>query len=204
MKVLNMDQRDDAWFAARRGIPTASNFSKIITSKGEPSKSRLEYIYKLAAARVSGKDEESFTSKSIEAGIAREDESRWVYAMHKGVVVDEVGFILSDDGRYGASPDGLVGTNGLVELKNPLGKTAVEYLLKNRVPPIYFQQVQGQMFVAEREWSDFVCYYPGLPMLVVRVYADEEFFEALEKELTKFCDELDQICYVLERKKERR
>ena len=118
-----------------------------------------------------------------------------VYAMTKDIgEVQQVGFCLEDGGRYGCSPDGLVGDDGLVELKNPQGKTAVEYLLKGELPTTYFQQVQGQLLVTERAWCDFVSYYPGLPLLVLRVARDEEFIGKLESELAIFCQELDAIC----------
>ncbi|MCK5851023.1 MAG: YqaJ viral recombinase family protein [Kiritimatiellae bacterium] len=203
MRVLTCEQLSDEWFAERRGVPTASNFKKIVTSKGEKSKQREAYMHKLAGAKVSGVDEEHFTSRAIEQGIAREDESRWIYAMKKGVVVDQVGLVLNDHGRWGASPDGLVGDNGLVEFKNPICETAVRYIMNDKLPPIYFQQVQGQIFVIERDWCDFVSHYPGLPMFIIKVRPDEKFIRKLEKELVEFCDELDEVVAFLQRKKEK-
>jgi len=203
MKILTFEQRTPEWFDARRGIPTASNFSKILTTKGEKSKQWDDYRNKLAAARVSGVDEEPFTSKSIEKGIEQEGESRLVYEMFKEVFVEEVGFCLSDCGRFGASPDGLVGKDGMVELKNPKGKTLVKYTLKNKLPSTYFQQVHGQMYVTDRKWCDFVSYCPGLPLLIVRVKPSRMFYDALDMYLPMFCDELDEVCKMLEEKKRR-
>ena len=203
MKILTFEQRTPEWFDARRGIPTASNFSKILTTKGVKSKQWDDYINTLAAARVSGVDEESFTSKSIQKGIEQEAESRLVYEMVNEVFVDEVGFCLSGCGRFGASPDGLVGKDGMVELKNPKGKTSVKYLRKGRLPSTYFQQVQSQMYVTKRKWCDFVSYYPGLPLLIVRVKPNRVFYAALDEYLPIFCDELDEVCRILEEKKRR-
>jgi len=202
MIVLNVEQRSDEWFAARRGIPTASNFKKIITATGKRSTQRKDYMYQLAAEKLTGIKEEGFTSKAMDEGTEREEECKWVYAMKKGVYVREVGIILSDDRRYGASPDGLVGDKGSIEMKNPKGKTAVKYLMANKVPSEYFQQVQGQLYVSEREWCDFISYYPGLPMFIVRVFPDDVFIKQLKKELVAFCDELDIICSTIEKKRE--
>ena len=151
-------------------------------------------MYSLAAERVSGRKDETFSSASMAEGILREQESRMIYAMTQRVEVVEVGFCLEDRGRWGCSPDGLVGDDGLVELKNPMGKTAVEYLLKGTLPSTYFHQVQGQMMVTERAWCDFVSHYPGLPLLVLRVERDEGFIQKLEAELAIFSEELDAIC----------
>jgi len=194
MLLLECEQRTEAWFDVRRGIPTASNFDRIFTSKGEPSKQRTDYLYKLAAQRISGVDEDSFTSAAMLAGTEREELARWVYAMQQEVFVEEVGFCLSDCGRYGASPDGLIGDDGLLELKNPIGSTHVGYLLAGTLPAKYAQQVYGQLLVTGRDWSDFVSYYPGLPMLIVRVERDEGLLAKMEAELVAFCDELDDIC----------
>ena len=194
MRVINCEQRTDEWYKARLGIPSASNFSKIVDGRGNKSKQQKDYLYRLAAQRLTGTREETHTSAAMQQGIEREDLSRGVYAMEQEVIVEEVGFCLSDCGRWGASPDGLVGENGLVELKNPIGKTAVEYLRNGKLPSTYFQQVHGQLFVTERDWCDFVSYYPGLPLFVIRVERDDEFLARLKDELNLFCDELDSIC----------
>jgi len=194
VQIINCGQRSQEWYDARLGIPSASNFGKIVDGNGKKSKQQKDYLYRLAAQRLTGRREETHTSAAMKDGIEREDLSRWIYAMEQEVVVNEVGFCLSDCGRFGASPDGLVGDNGLVELKNPIGGTAVSYLMKGVVPSTYFQQIQGQLLVTSREWCDFVSYYPNLPLLVIRCYRDEEFLAKLEEELNKFCDKLDEIC----------
>ena len=197
MKILTFPQRSPEWFAARLGIPTASSFDKIITSKGEPSKQATGYLYTLAAERLSGVKEQSFSSAAMEEGVRREEESRLVYSMLNETEVVQVGFCLEDGGRWGCSPDGLVGDDGLVEFKNPSGKVAVEYLLGNKLPTKYYVQVQGQLFVTGRKWCDFCSYYPGLKPLVVRVDRDEEFIEKLESELVAFSDKLDEVCVTI-------
>ena len=195
MRIIECIQRSEEWDKQRLGIPTASGFSKIITSKGARSKQREGYMYTLAAQRISGRTDDTFFGVAMAEGILREQESRLIYAMTKQVgEVIEVGFCLEDGGRYGCSPDGLVGDDGLVELKNPIGKTAIEYLLKGELPSTYYHQVQGQLLVTERAWCDFVSYYPGLPMLILRQERDEPFIDTLATELAIFSAELDVMC----------
>lgn len=200
MRIIDIDQRSPEWFEARRGIPTASSFDKIVTSTGKLSTQRKGYLYTLAAERISGMSEDHFKSWQMEEGTRREDESRLVYAMLREVEVEQVGFCLSDEGRYGCSPDGLVGEDGGLELKNPTGKVAIEYLLAGKLPTKYLQQVQGSLLVTGREWWDFASYCPGLPTLILRVERDEGFITLLENALWEFCDELDEICAEIERR----
>jgi len=199
MRIVECEQQSPEWFAVKRGVPSASSFNEIVTSSGESSKQALGYLYQLAAERVSGIRETCFSSAAMDEGVRREEESRLVYAMRREVEVVQVGFCLDDFGRYGCSPDGLVGDDGLVELKNPSGKVAVEYLLAGKLPTAYIQQVQGQIFVTGREWCDFVSYYPGLPTLIVRVERDEEFRRKLEQALVTFCDTLDAVCITIKK-----
>jgi len=197
MKIIRVPQRSLEWYEARRGIPTASNFNKIVTSNGSPSKQAEGYLYQLVAERLAGVREEAYISPAMLEGIAREAESRRVYAMLREVEVEEVGFCIDDSGRYGCSPDGLIGEDGVLELKNPQGKAAVEYLVSGTLPTAYVQQVQGQLLVTGREWCDFVSYYPGLPTLIVRVERDEVFVSKLRDALEAFCDKLDEVCKVI-------
>jgi len=196
MKIINCEQYSPEWWAARLSKPTSSQYSKIVTSKGEPSKQRTAYMYELAAERLTGAQEDTFISIAMQKGTEREGLSRKVYEMENEIEVVQCGFCLSDCGRWGASPDGLIGDAGLVELKNPLGKTQVERLLmlEPKLPTAYVQQVQGQLFATEREWCDFVSYVPGLPLFILRVERDLAFLGCLERELVEFCEELDEIC----------
>jgi len=153
MKILELEQRTPEWYQARKGIPTASSFDKIITSKGEPSKQRTKYLYELAGERLGGIVDETYQNFAMLRGVEMEAEAKSLYEII-GQPVQEVGFCLSDCGRFGCSPDGLVGDSGGVEIKCPLIATHVEYLIKNKeeMPVEYFQQVQGCLFVTGREW----------------------------------------------------
>lgn len=199
MRIIDCEQRSPEWFAAKLGIPSASHFDRIITAWGEPSDQSVGYLYTLAAERIARMREPSFSSAAMREGIRREEESRMVYAMLREVEVRQVGFCVVDSGRYGCSPDGLVDDDGMVELKNPIGKTAIAYLLAGKLPTAYIQQVQGQLLVAELGWCDFVSYYPGLPTLIVRVERDETFLALLENALGEFCDKLDEVCEIIKK-----
>ncbi len=191
MKVIDCIQGTPEWFAARCGVPSASNFDMLITTKGEPSKQRQKYLYRLAGETITGIAEESYTNAAMERGKVMEAEARQLYQLITGEEVKEVGFCLVEG--YGASPDGLVGDVGCIEIKCPNMATHVGYLLDNVLPTDYFQQTQGQLLVTGRKWCDFVSYYPGLKPLIIRVTRDEKFLKALQVELELFISELKTV-----------
>lgn len=190
MKIIDVEQNTIEWMAARVGIPTASCFDKIVTSKGEPSKQKEKYLFRLAGESVTGIPEESYQNANMIRGNKVEEEARAYYDLTNGVEIERVGFCLADG--YGCSPDGFVGKNGLVQFKCPLISTHVGYLLDNKLPTDYIQQVQGELFVTEREWSDFVSYFPCMRPLIVRVGRDEAFIKKLKIELEIFCNDLQE------------
>lgn len=191
MKILECAQLSPEWFAARSGIPTASSFDKIITTKGEPSKEAKKYMYRLAGERVSGICEEGYVNAAMQRGIDLEPEAIAFYELVSGAKVDRVGFCY-EEGMWGCSPDGLVGVDGMIQIKCPSMAVHVGYLLDNKLPTDYFQQVQGELFVTGRKWSDFISYFGGLKPVIVRVYRDEIFIAKLKQALEVFCNELDQ------------
>jgi len=195
MIISEHPQLSEEWFAERAGLPTASNFSKIVTSKGLPSKSAKKYMYQLAIERVTGKKEDTYTSQAMERGSLLEEEARSGYSLVTGLSVETVGLCWKDDKKsVGASPDGLVdGSKGCLEIKCPSAAVHCEYLINNKVPTEYFVQVQGQMYVTGCAWSDFVSYYPGTRLLVLRMDRDEAFMSKLDFELKVFCAELDRL-----------
>jgi len=194
MITFDHEQLSPEWFACRLGIPSASNFDKIITSKGTPSKQRDKYLYKLAGEYVSGMPEDTYQNAAMARGCELESDARQLYQIMEDVTVEEVGFCVVD-GQYksGASPDGLVGSDGLIEIKCPNIATHVGYLLAGYAPTEYFQQMQGQLFVTGRQWVDFFSYYPTLNPLLIRVHRDEKFIAALEIELRLFCEKLEEV-----------
>ena len=191
MKIIDCDQRSPEWHQARSGVPSASEFDKIVTSDGSPSKQRQKYMYELVGQKLGALPEESYTNKAIENGILREADAREMYSRDVKPVI-QVGFCLADEG-WGCSPDGFVGEDGLIEIKCPILSTHIEYLIKQKLPTDYVQQVQGQMLVTGRKYNDFISYYPGLKPLVVRCYRDEVFISRLRSELLKFIQELNEL-----------
>jgi hypothetical protein len=155
-------------------------------------------MYKLAGEILSGTSEETYQNVAMLRGIELEAEARNLYKMINDVEVEEVGFCLSDG--YGCSPDGLVGKDGLIEIKCPIMSTHVEYLLDGTLPSDYFQQTQGQLLVTGRKWCDFVSHYPAIKPLIIRVERDEVFIKKLESELKVFCSELNDIVKKLKEK----
>lgn len=194
MNIVPCVQGTEEWFAARCGVPSSSNFDKIITTKGEPSKQRTKYLWQLAGERIVGKPEESFQSAAMARGNEMQNEAKNLYQVINDVVVEEVGFCLFDSVvKIGSSPDGLVGPDGGLEIKCPNLATHVGYLLDNCLPTDYFQQTQGELLVTGRQWFDFLSYYPGLKPLIIRVYRDDDFLKSLERELRLFCLELEEV-----------
>lgn len=193
MILIECEQGSIEWLSARCGIPSASNFDQVLTSKGEPSKSSTKYAYKLAAERVSGIKEEVFQSAAMARGCEVEQEAVDFYELTQGVSVQAIGFCLHPSKRFGCSPDRLVGEEGLLEIKCPLSHTQVEYLLDNKLPTEYIAQVQGQLLVTGRKWCDFLSYFPGLRPLIIRVERDETYIAKLEAALITLCKEIDII-----------
>lgn len=195
MIILDIPQLSDDWFEYKAFAPSASNFDKIITTKGEPSKQREAYLYKLAGCRVIGRTEETYTSWSMQRGIDIESEARKFFELIMGVDVEQVGLIFKDkDKKACCSPDGLLNDrkDGL-EIKCPEMHTHVKYLLDNKLPTTYFQQVQGSLYVCNLDKWLFMSYYPELPPLIVEVGRDEKFIFALNNEIERFCEDLEKM-----------
>jgi hypothetical protein len=196
MIIENFEQMSPEWFAARVGIPSASAFDKLITSKGALSTSRQKLIYKLAGERVLGEKEDGYINGSMQRGIDLEPEARALFELITGLEVKEVGLCYYDERKdRSCSPDGLVETGmtlmeGL-EIKCPELATHVEYLIGNKLPTKYFAQVQGSMYIAGLEKWHFMSHYPSMKPLIVEVLRDEIWIAKLDKALNDFVIELD-------------
>ncbi len=173
MKIHHCTQQSPEWFELRRGLATASAADRIITpKKGELSAQADDYIAELISHRYVG-IEPGFQSQAMLDGIAREPLAREWYVNAKIMEVRQVGLVVTDCGRFGASPDGLVGIDGALEIKCPQAKTHVKYLLDGRLPDEHKCQVHMELFVTSAAWIDFVSYCPPMPALVVRVEPDD-------------------------------
>jgi len=179
-------QYSDEHDRLRLGIPTSSNFHKIITPQGKPSKQWREYACVLIAERLLHRKLEFYNSPAMERGLIVEAEAADWYEFDQDVTVQRAGFITDERHRMGCSPDRLVGDEGLLEVKAPLPHTQVEYWLSGEVSERFRPQLQGQLYVSQRSWVDILCWHDVLPKLVVRVEPDEKFITALDRELQIF------------------
>jgi putative phage-type endonuclease len=172
-----IDQGTDEWLALRRGVITASVIGVFATSTGKPAKNDTSRtaIYKLLAERITGESEPSFYNDDMARGHLLEPYARSLYAMHSGFEVRECGFVTRHTSGIvlGYSPDGLVGDDGIIEIKAPRQKKHLQALLSDEMPPEYIPQVQTGLAVTGREWCDFISYAPGLPLFVKRIQRDE-------------------------------
>lgn len=190
LQVFDCPQGSTEWYAARAGIPTASEFATVMAKGrgGADSKTRRTYMLKLIGERLTGQPMESYTNAHMERGKAMEDEARDLYAMVRETTPTRVGFLRRGDA--GASPDSLIGADGLVEIKTRLAHLQIEVLLANRLPPEHVAQVQGQLWISGRAWCDFVSYWPGLPLFVTRVPRDEIYIATIKAEVEEFLTEM--------------
>jgi hypothetical protein len=206
MRFHNCAQRSEEWDRLRRGIPTASCFDKIVTPGGKkgkpkPSSQWRHYACHLLAERILGRNVDSYTSPWMERGIELEDDAMAWYEYEKDIDTQAIGFITTDDGKIGCSPDRIAGTDGLVELKCPAPATMIEYHLfiagfeefAGGIEQDYRPQIQGQLYVSERQWCDIIAWHPELPRTVIRVERDEEFIEFLAEQLSDFNNYLGRI-----------
>jgi len=196
--VIEIEQRTDDWYAARLGKVTASSLYKVLAkTKTGYGADRGNYMTQLVLERVTGTKADSYTNAAMQWGIDQEPFARAAYEASRGVMVDEVGFIPHPTiEAAGASPDGLVGDDGMVEIKCPDSKTALEcWLAENPVESKYFAQMQWQMRCADRSWCDYVVFDPRMPakaqLFVVRVLRDDKWLADVESEVIKFLAEVD-------------
>lgn len=193
IEVFDCEQGSEEWHKCRLGIPTASEFKSVL-AKGE-GKTRRTYLMKLLGERFTGEPADHYTDHHMERGKLMEDEARAAYAFMHDAEVTRIGFIRNA-GR-GCSPDGLIGKDGMTEIKTKLPHLQLEALFAGKLPSEHQAQVQGNLWTAEREWCDFVSYWPKLPLFVVRVYRDEAYIKTLAGEVGRFNDELEMLTAML-------
>lgn len=191
-----MEQKSDEWFAARLGKVTASRVADVIAkTKTGYSASRENYMAQLVVERMTNTQAESYTNAAMEWGTSNEPFARAAYEIKQGVMVEETGLVDHPTiPMAGASPDGLVGEDGLVEIKCPNTATHIDTLLTQTVPSKYITQMQFQMACTGRQWCDFVSFDPRMPtkaqIFVKRVLRDDVFIREVESEIKKFLAEV--------------
>ncbi len=189
-------QGSPEWIVLRLGIPTGSNFERIVTPGGKASgaKTQEKYINELLAERITGHDSTDFQSKWMARGQTMEADALAFYELQRDMDTMPVGFMTNDAGTIGASPDRLVGSDGLMEIKCPSPGIHVGYLLKSgSAYEEYRVQVQGQLWIAEREWNDMVSYSPEMPMALTRISRDEAFIKIMKPLIEEFSERLEKM-----------
>lgn len=192
MRYIQGVQGSKEWLAGRCGKPTASNYSKILTNTLKKSTSRETYINKLIAESITGEPEMLFKTDAMKRGNELEPVAKAYYELNHGYDVVETGLLLHDEIEAGASPDGVIFEGkdiiGGLEIKCPLGSTHIENLRKQKVPSQYMPQIQGCLWVTGAQWWDFMSFHPDIEPMVIRVYPNNTYIEALEKELVEVCE----------------
>ena len=191
-----IEQRSPEWFAARCGLVTASKVADVIArTKTGWGASRANYMAQLVAERLTGTVAESFTNAAMQWGTDMEPQARSTYEFFTNASVEETSFIVHPSiAETGASPDGYVGGDGLVEIKCPNTATHIETLLSGTVAGKYVTQIQWQLACTGRAWCDFVSFDPRMPatmsLFIKRVPRDDAMVASLEKDVSEFLTEL--------------
>lgn len=187
-------QGSPEWHVLRLGVPTASEFCKIITPKTmQLSKQADEYANLKIAEMMTGEPQGLLQpTYAMERGKAMEVEARDAYEFTNNVTVQNGGFITDDKGHVGCSTDFLVGDDGSGEIKCLFAKSHIKHLIEQEVKPEHMPQVQGQLMIAEREWCDWWMYHPDLPRVGIRTYRDEVYIKKLSQCIDSFRDLMNE------------
>lgn len=193
--ILNVEQGQSDWFAARLGIVTASHFKDVI-SKGRgksESQTRRTYMMKLLAERITGEVQPGHYNEHMLRGHEDEPKARDTYEFLSGNKVRQVGIIVDKTLRAGFSPDGLVGEDGCIEIKSKMAHLHIDCILKDEVPVEHMAQIQGGLLVSGRKWCDFVsyCRAPELDLFIKRVERDEEAISKIRDAIVEFNKQID-------------
>lgn len=194
MKIHNCEQGSAEWFALRKGVPTSSEFHRIVTPTGKLSTQARKYAFYLIAETLLNRSLETISSLEwVERGKELEPEAARMYEFQHEVTTERVGFITSDDGRIGCSPDRLiVGRSAGLEIKCPAPQTHVCYMLEG-FGLDYVPQVQGQLYVGEFEYVTRMSYHPEMPPYMERTNRDEAYIKKLVAALDEFCEIRDKM-----------
>lgn len=196
---INVLQGSEEWIKARLGHVSASNLDAVMAKgRSGESETRKKYKIRLVAERLTNEPQESFKSSAMEWGIETEPMARMAYEVSRETFVDQTGFWKHPTIPWvGCSPDGLCGDMGLAEIKCPLSTTHLNYILADQVPPEYYLQVQGQLWVMNREWCDFISFDPRMPqnkkLFVKRCYRSNDTISDIEKAVKQFLNEVDDL-----------
>ena len=205
LQIFDCEQGSDEWYQLHLGIPTASHFSVLMAegTDGGPSMTRTQYLHRLAGEQITGMiAEETFKSKAMMRGKEMEPQAIAAYVEHTGEQIRRVGFVKNFTGlkHCGASPDALVGFNGGLETKTIRPDLMIPLLLKGaRMIPAHKAQVQGNIWVCERDWWDLSLFYPRMPKFIVKCDRDEKYVRDLSDAVERFNHDLKTLVEQLRR-----
>lgn len=192
-KYHEFAQYSDDYDKIRLGLPTSSKFDKIITPTGKAASGWQTYAHHLIAERLLGNTIHTYSSPYMQVALEMESDAVAFYESMREVDTLPIGFVTTDDGKTGCSPDRLIGDDGLLEIKCPEPQTQVGYLLTGEPEKKYYPQLQGQLYVTGREWVDICAFHYELPPCVVRIERDEPYLEEMDKYVTKFNEYISSV-----------
>lgn len=194
MKHHRSKQGSQEWLALRSGIPCSSQFHRIITPTGKPSSQAESYMFALLAERIMGKPLVEHVSFVMERGSSLERKAVQYFEFEADLETEDVGFLTDDEERWGTSPDRAVGARDFLEIKCPdIGRHMMNLLAAGSAAKEYFIQVQGQLWIGERDRTWLLSYHPDLPYALYPVERDADFIEKLSTEVREFSDRLESM-----------
>lgn len=198
MILHDVEQRSPEWYALRLGIPTASEFSQIITPTGKPSASRRTYAMSLAAELFIGRSINMWAGNAwTDRGREMETQAVSHYEFLNDVQIQPIGFVTNDEKTAGCSPDGFVGDDGMIEVKCLKAEHHIGAIMMYReektCPLDYMPQTQGQLLLCQRKWCDLVFYHPELPMLAIRQEPDPKIEKTLQELIPMLIEYRDKV-----------
>ncbi len=189
IEIIECEQYDEAWWAARNGIPSTSRFKDIL-AKGRGI-SRTKYLRQLAGERITGKAAEQYSNAHMERGLAMESEALAMYEFMNNTETQAVGFVRN--GTAGSSPDRLVGPDGILEIKTAFPHILIEAIERDVFPPEHLAQCQGQLWVCHRQWLDLAIYWPGMPLYIRRIGRDSTYIAELKDQVLAFNSDIGRL-----------
>ena len=208
MDTITDEQRTAEWFQARVGKATASRFKDVMAKlkNGSPAAVRTNYLVDIATERLTKSATPHYTNSAMQWGVTHEASARILYEQRRQLQVEETGFIQHDELDAGASPDGLVDWDGLIEIKCPYNSSVHVLTWMDGMPEDHVAQVQGQLWITGRQWCDFVSFDPRMPpalqLYVERIERNDSYIAGLETEIRKFLIDVDtMVATLLEKSK---
>lgn len=201
MPLIEVEQGTDEWLAMRSGLVTASRMADVMAklkSKNGMAADRRRYLMEVVVGRLTGLNPETYVSPAMQWGLDNEDLAKGAYEISTSSIIEPGGFAIHDKIKwFGASPDGLIGDDGLVEVKCPNSDTHIGYILSGEIPDDYKPQMWAEMACTNRSWCDFVSFDPRMPknlrLFIRRFPRDEPMIAAVEMEVEQFLSEVEAM-----------